>query len=130
MANLFEIPYAAGGSLNVTPFIVLNTYNVSSQPVFKKWDDGNGRERRAIKRRRMEGSFSVKFFNPSDYQAFLAAIEGERVTGFDYVPVIAYDNKSRSVKTINAYLDYEPLEIEPSIGWSFNEEIEIKVTER
>lgn len=130
MSKLFEIPYAAGGSLDVTPFIVLNTYEVSSQPIFDKWNDGKGNERRAIKRRRLEGSFSVKFFNHSDYQAFLAAIEGERVTGFDYVPVNAYDNKTRTVKTINAYLDYEPLEIEPSIGWSFNEEIEIKVTER
>lgn len=130
MAKLFEIPYSSGGSLDVTPFIVLNTYEVSSQPIFSKWNDGKGHERRAIKRRRLEGSFSVKFFNASDYQAFLTAIEGQRVTGFDYIPVIAYDNKSRSVKTINAYLDYEPIDVEPSIGWSFNEEIEIKVTER
>lgn len=130
MSKLFEIPYSSGGSLDVTPFIVLNSYEVSSQPVYDKWNDGNGHERRAIKRRRLEGSFSVKFFSPSDYQAFLAAIEGEKVTGFDYLSVIAYDNKSRTVNTIEAYLDYEPINVEPSIGWSFNEEIEIKVTER
>ena len=134
MAKLFEIPIISDGqestSLDVTPFIVLNTYNVSSQPVFKNWNDGNGHERRAVKRRRLEGSFNVKFFSLSDYQAFLAAIEGQRVTGFDYLPVRAYDNKSRTVKTANVYLDYELPDVEPSIGWSFNEEIEINVKER
>lgn len=134
MAKLFEIPIISNGqttsSLDVTPFIVLNTYDVSSQPVFKNWNDGNGHERRAVKRRRLEGSFNVKFFNLSDYQSFLAAIEGQRVEGFDYISVKAYDNKSRTVKTVNVYLDYEPPEIEPSIGWSFNEEIEINVKER
>lgn len=130
MSKLFEIPYISGGSLDVTPFIVLNSYGISSQPVYKKWSDGNGHDRRAVKRRRLEGSFSVKFFSPSDYHAFLAAIEGQRVEGTDYISVIAYDNKSRTVKTINAYIDYEPVNVEPSIGWSFNEEIEIKVTER
>lgn len=130
MSKLFEIPYASGGSLDVTPFIVLNTYEISSQPVYDKWNDGNGHERRAIKRRRLEGSFSVKFFRPSDYHDFLTAIEGQRVAGFDYIPVMVYDNKSRTVKSANVYIDYEPIDIEPSIGWSFDEEIEVKVTER
>ncbi len=134
MAKLFEIPIISDGqestSLDVTPFIVLNTYNVSSQPVVKNWVDGNGHDRRAVKRRRLEGSFNVKFFNLSDYQAFLAAIEGQRVTGFDYLSVRAYDNKLRTVKTANVYLDYELPDVEPSIGWSFNEEIEINVKER
>ena len=130
MSKLFEIPYSSGGSLDITPFIVLNTYSVSSVPVFDTWNDGNGHERRAVKRRRLEGTFSVKFFSSSAYQSFLAAIEGQRVTGYDYIPVNAYDNKTRTVKSVNVYLDYEPPNVEPSVGRSFNEEIEITVTER
>ena len=131
MSKLFEIPYSSGGSLDVTPFIVLNTYNVSSQPVYDEWTDGNCHTRRSVKRRRLEGSFSVKFFKVADYQNFLLAVEQQRAEGFDYITVNAYDNKSRSVKTsVNVYLDYEMPDLEPSVGYSFNEEVEITVTER
>lgn len=131
MSKLFEIPYSSGGSLDVTPFIVLNTYNVSSQAVYDEWTDGNGHSRRGVKRRRLEGSFSVKFFNIADYRNFFDAVEQERAEGFDYITVNAYDNKLRTVKTsANVYLDYELPDLEPSVGYAFNEEVEITVTER
>lgn len=131
MAKLFEIPLSENTSLDITPFIVLNTYAVSTQAVYAEWTDGNCYERRGIKRRKLEGSFSVKFFSAKDYQDFLSAIENNRVPGFDYIIANVYDNKKREVKEGAAvYLDYEPPNVEPAIGFSFNEEIEITVTER
>lgn len=130
MAKLFEIPITGGTAFDVTPFIVLNTYEVSSQPDYEGWIDGYGHNRRNVKRRKLEGSFSVKFFNKKDYQDFLTAVESARVTGFDYIVANVYDNKTRAaVSTVNIYLDYELPNLEPSIGYSFNEEIDIDVTE-
>lgn len=121
---LFQI-----GALDITPFIVLGSYNVSSQPDYNTWKDGNSTVRRAVKRKILKGSFNVLFFNSKDYYDFLAAIESNKTLG-DYIYVTAYDNKLRNIKTANVFLDYEPINVEPMIGRSFNEEIEIKVTER
>lgn len=117
------------GDLDITPFIVLNTYTVSTQPDYNTWRDGNSTERRAVKRTRLKGDFSVKFFNRTDYNNFLDAIETNKTTG-DYIYVTVYDNKLKNIKTTNVFMDYEPANLEPSVGWSFNEEIEVKVTER
>ena len=138
MSKLLEIKYEAEVqgqtsivSFDVTPHIVLNTYSISDQPDYEKWTDGNGHERRGLLRRRLKGSFSVKFFEQSKYQDFLSAILSSRADGFDYITVNIYDNKSRTYnENVNVYFDFEPINVEPSIGWSFNEEIEIEVNER
>ena len=134
MSKLFEIKYTGGQSsqtLDVTPFIVLSSYAVSSQADGSTWTDGNNHERRLVKRRRLKGSFSVKFFDRLDYVNFLEAIEGSRNEGYDYSTADVYDNKTRTVKS-NAlvYIDYEPSNEEPTAGWDFTEEIEITITER
>ena len=135
MSKMLEILYTSGDSqelaFDVTPFIVLNTYGISDQPVVDTWTDGNNHERRGLKRRRLKGDFSVKFFDQKSYQDFLAAIIASRVEGFDYLTVNIYDNKSRTYNSnVNVYFDFEPLNVEPSVGWSFNEEIDINVSER
>ena len=117
------------GELDITPFIVLNTYEVSSQPEYNSWFDGNHVERRAVKRTRLKGSFSVKFFKAKDYQDFLSAIETNKTLG-DYLEATVYDNKARNTVTTDVFLDYEPANVEPSVGWSFNDEIEVELTER
>lgn len=130
MSKLFEIPITGGESFDITPMIVLNTYNVSKQSIYDEWTDGYCHERRGVKRKKLKGSFSVKFFNVSDYQNFLSKIESGKVDGFDYIVANVYDNKSRTVvNAANVYVDYEPINVEPSIGFSFNEEIEIEITE-
>lgn len=138
MSKLLEIKYtevvdnvSTDISFDATSFIVLNTYGISDQPDVTKWTDGNNHERRGLKRRRLKGSFSVKFFNQKDYQDFLSAIIKSRAEGFDYITVNIYDNKSRTyIENANVYFDFEPINVEPSIGWSFDEETEIEVTER
>lgn len=121
---LFQI-----GALDITPFIVLGSYEISSQPDYDTWYDANRTERRAVKRVKLKGSFSVQFFSAKSYQDFLSAIETNKTTG-DYLYATVYDNKTRSVKTTNVYVDYEPINVEPSIGRSFDEKIDITITER
>ena len=138
MSKLLEIKYtevvdnvSTDILFDATSFIVLNTYGISDQPDYQKWTDGNSHERRGLKRRRLKGSFSVKFFNQKDYQDFLSAIIKSRAEGFDYITVNIYDNKSREyIENVNMYFDFEPINVEPSIGWSFDEETEIEATER
>lgn len=131
MSKLLEITYGDSSTFDVTPHIVLNSYNVSSQADYETWTDGNQHERRGVKRRKLKGSFSLMFFDRTAYTNFLNAIENGRETEFDYYTVNIYDNKARNYRsTVNVYLDFELPNVEPSIGYSFNEEIEVEVTER
>ena len=131
MSKLLEITYGDSSTFDVTPHIVLNSYNVSSQADYETWTDGNQHERRGVKRRKLKGSFSLMFFDRTAYANFLNAIENGRETEFDYYTVNIYDNKARNYRsTVNVYLDFELPNVEPSIGYSFNEEIEVEVTER
>lgn len=132
MSKLFEIPYINNtGAFDVTPFIVLNTYEVSEQSVYKEWTDANGKFRKGVKRTQIKGSFDVKFFSQKDYADFMSALRDNHSPNEDYITVNLYENKSRTFLTSkDIYVEYEPANVEPSIGWSFNEEISITISER
>lgn len=118
------------GQLDITPFIVLNSYKVSTQPEYDTWKDGDYTERRGIKRRKLKGTFSVKFFSGKDFNDFLTTIEGARTSG-DYIIATVYDVKAKNIKE-NAlvFFDYDPPDVYPSAGLSDTEEIEVTITER
>ena len=126
MAVLFQV-----GNLDITPFIVAPSYNVSLQPEYDTWYDGNRTERRGIKRWKRKGSFNVKFMDPANSQTFLSTLQ-EALTVQGYVEAIVYDNKTRSVTetAIPVFVDFEPPNIEPLAGREDNEEITIRITER
>jgi len=126
MAVLLKI-----GELDVTPFIVLGTYGVSMQPEFDTWYDGNRTERRGIKRTKLKGTFSVRFFSLKDYNDFFDAIETNKTTGDYLTAAKVYDNKSRTeFSDVDVYLDYEPTNQAPAVAREFGEDIEITLTAR
>ena len=126
MAVLLKI-----GELDVTPFIVLGTYAVSMQPEFDTWYDGNRTERRGIKRTKLKGTFSVRFFSLKDYNDFFDAIETNKTTGDYLTAAKVYDNKSRTeFSDVDVYLDYEPTNQAPAVAREFGEDIEITLTAR
>lgn len=126
MAVLLKI-----GELDVTPFIVLGTYGVSMQPEFDTWYDGNRTERRGIKRTKLKGTFSVRFFSLKDYNDFFDAIETNKTTGDYLTAAKVYDNKSRTeFSDVDVYLDYEPTNQAPAVARDFGEDIEITLTAR
>lgn len=126
MAVLFKI-----GELDITPFIVLGTYDVSMQPEYNTWYDGNRTERRGIKRTKLKGTFSVKFFSLKDYNDFFDAIETNKTPGDYLTAAKVYDNKSRTeMENVDVYVDYEPTNQAPAVGHDFSDEIEITLTAR
>lgn len=119
------------GALDITPFIVLNTYAVSTQSEYVQWYDGEGTDRRGVKRRKLTGSFTVHFMSPSDYSSFITAVESAKDPDYaDAISATVYNNKTRTTSTTRVYLDYDPPNVEPSAGYSFTEEFEINLSER
>ena len=115
--------------LDVTPFIVAGSYDVSTQPDYEEWVDGYHSLRRTIKGWRLQGSFNVKFFSLSEYNNFLSAIENNILNG-GYIYATVYDNKTKQVFTTYVFIDYTLPNLAPLVGRSDNEEITINITQR
>jgi hypothetical protein len=70
---------------DITKYIIKDTYDVNTEPVFESWQDGNFKEHRVYIRDRVKGSFDVIFFDDDNgaYQDFLdllASVTVNRVT--------------------------------------------------
>lgn len=66
------------GTTNITKYIIKNSYEINSEPVFESWQDGNFREHRIYTRDRIKGEFEVIFFDTDNgaYQDFLTLLSG------------------------------------------------------
>lgn len=67
---------AVVASTDISKYIIKNTYDVNSAPIFESWTDGNFHEHRVYSRDRVTGSFDVIFFDDDNgaYQDFLTLL--------------------------------------------------------
>lgn len=70
---------------DITKYIIKDTYDVNTEPVFESWQDGNFKEHRVYIRDIVKGSFDVIFFDDDNgaFQNFLdllASVTVNRVT--------------------------------------------------
>lgn len=67
---------AVVASTDISKYIIKNTYDVNSAPIFESWTDGNFHEHRVYSRDRVKGSFDVIFFDDDNgaYQDFLTLL--------------------------------------------------------
>ena len=72
-----EILATIGGT-DITKYIIKNSYDINSEPVYQSWQDGNFREHRIYTRNRIEGDFEVIFFDEDNgaYEDFLELLAG------------------------------------------------------
>ena len=64
------------GAVDITKYIIKDTYKVATEPTFESWLDGNFHEHRIYVRDRMKGSFDLIFFDEDNgaYQNFLSLL--------------------------------------------------------
>lgn len=72
-----EILATIGGT-DITKYIIKDSYDINSEPVYQSWQDGNFREHRIYTRDRIEGDFEVIFFDEDNgsYEDFLELLAG------------------------------------------------------
>jgi len=66
------------GETDITKYIIKDSYDINSEPVYQSWQDGNFREHRIYTRDRIEGDFEVIFFDEDNgaYEDFLELLAG------------------------------------------------------
>ena len=88
--------------------ILMDTYNVNRIDVYTQWDDANGDHHRSIYKRRISGTFTMKFASTVEYNAFLLDLEGHKSNG-GFVPVRLFVNNLDEEQTGNFYIDFKPI---------------------
>lgn len=122
--ELFKI-----GSLDITRHITVPSYKVNMIPKYTEWTDSNYTVHRDINRQRVEGNFTVKFFNIEDYEAFIRAIRDNTSTdGSTFVTV--YTQNTRTTKQTYVFIDYDPKNSLPIIGRSDDDGFDVSISER
>ena len=101
--TLFKI-----GNTDVSNNIVVDTYSVYNQPIYKEYEDANGITHKRFIRDKIRGSFDMFFKELEDYEDFIKLIDDNTSSTNYSVLVTAYDTKRMDVYTINAFIEFEP----------------------
>lgn len=91
--------------------ILAGTYDVAREPVYKEWIDANQKKHKKFMREgKIIGSFSMFFRTMNEYQAFISNINTKTSVNGDYVQgIVITDNKSGTVRNIDAWLTFRPI---------------------
>lgn len=116
-------------TLDLTQNIVVPTYKVSRQPVYEEWQDSNWTTHRDVVKKAAEGTFTLKFMDVLDYEAFENAIESYTETDGS-INVDLYLNKTRELVNTNVFIEYDPVDNLPFYGVKDYDGIEITIKER
>lgn len=90
--------------------VIAGTYSVQNDDIYASWTDGNGRNHRQLKRKKMQGSFDMIFRTMDEYESFMAAIKASQEENLNsYVSATLTDNLSNEDVESNYYFDYTPI---------------------
>lgn len=123
----FQIGSSSSGDL--TPYTNIQNYDVNLEDVFQEWTDGNWIQHRDIVRTRIQGTVTLGFKTPTDWNAFLALLNNNR-TEAGYFPVSLWVNNLGANATIDAFLDLAGSGKWDLVNDRFWRVITVSVTER
>lgn len=118
------------GRKNATKHIVVGTYEVNEEDVYKDWTDGNLCKRREVVRTRVKGSFEVYFRSMDEYQQFVDAIESNRSEEGCVDCNIMANNTDRYLTNRSLYFTLKPKRSRAITGKDYFPQFEVEVEER
>lgn len=103
MAIMFKV-----GATDYSNRVISGTFKVQTNDLYEEWTDANGRTHRMGYTTKTSGSFNIFFKTIEEYQGFMANLIAVRHEDLSY-PVTVLDNISSTEKSIDAFLDFEPV---------------------
>lgn len=117
------------GGDDITTHIVAPTYKVNEQPVYEEWTDSNYTLHREVVRRKVQGTFTVKFDVASEMNSFINQLRTIQNSDGS-VPVLIYVHNLRQVKEKNVFVECDPANTIPLLNHEQDEGFEVTITER
>ena len=96
------------GSTDVTANILIDSYAVYNQPVYKNYEDANGITHKRYIRNKIKGTFEMFFKTLSEYSDFVTLITSNTDNTNYSVACTVFDTFRMDLYTINAFIEFKP----------------------
>lgn len=117
-------------TFNVTPYIVVPSYQVNDSPLGDSWQDSNWYSHTEVVRYRATGSCTVWFDDISTFESFTDFIENNKGAD-EYITASLYLNKKHTVKeNVEVIIGWEPTNDLPLYGRKAHGGYELTIEER
>lgn len=99
---------AVVNNTDITNYIIKDTYEVNSEPVYTSWEDGNHVEHRVYPRDKVRGSFEIITFGTTPRTAFVAFLNILKAATTNHVLTIGlYVKNEGTFQALNCYYTVE-----------------------
>lgn len=92
---------------DISQNIIAGSYDVNEYEVSKVWTDGNGRKHKDFIRKKIQGSFTLKYNTQEEYKKFLLRCRNSKEDGL--LPLTVHVNNTGEEKEIMAFCDFYPV---------------------
>lgn len=122
--ELFKI-----GDTDLTSNILVPTYKINSHPSYYEWTDANYTKHRDIRRRIIQGDFTIKFVKQEDYFNFITLLENNTEADGS-TPVSIYVNNLNKVSETKVFITIDPTNTLPLYGVRKYDGFQVSIEER
>lgn len=97
-----------------TRHIKVPSYKVNDDDVYEEWEDSNYNTRREVTRTRVSGDFTLLYDDIYELDDFFDTINTLKANSDSgAIEMTVYCNNTHSVKTVTAFIKYEPANEKP-----------------
>lgn len=118
------------GSTDVTANILVDSYAVYNQPVYKNYEDANGITHKRYIRNKIKGTFEMFFKTLSAYSDFVTLLTTNTDSTNYSVACTVYDTYRQDLYTINAFIEFKPTITLDATFNEFMKKLSITIEER
>lgn len=116
-------------AFDLTRYIPVGKYTVNDVKDYKQWEDANYTIHKRLKSKKAEGSFTLIFPNILAYENFINELE-LREDNSGSISMDVWCNNTHRVKTIKAFVEFEPQNDLPLLADHKSNGFEVKIQER
>ena len=117
------------GTQNYADRIIAGTYKINSKDISQNWTDASGKSHRRLKRTKVSGTVDMFFRNMEDFNAFIANLAAIKSATLSYEMQVTVNNLNEN-KTIDAFLDFDPIRAIDGMNKDYMLKYSIKIEER
>lgn len=100
-----------------TMHIKVPSYKVNDEDIYEEWEDSDYNTHRDITRTRVSGDFTLLYDDVDELDDFFDTINTLKESSDNgAIEMTVYCNNTHSVKTITAFIKYEPANEKPFFG--------------
>lgn len=130
MASLIILKGKNGANLDLTRFIPMSKYSINNIRNYDEWIDSNYAKHRQLTDEKAEGDFTLRFPSINLYQNFVSFLNTHRDNSTGAIACDVWCTNEMRVKTINAFLDFEPQNDLPLLADNKSDGFTVTLSER